>query len=875
MPKLREIYKRKYRNKGFSFKIGKKDYSYQTINVTFKYSVKEWNRIGKRLYVKLGYDINRIRINDCLGWADGEIIAVKTDTECSCTETPLPSPFQYSDGMYKCVKQPKTIKTCAELRTQLYLEGFNCNGIHYVRMKRSSGASRVGKCLFVNENLYKAMHVWDMCGLDIKPGQEIDLAALEAYIALPLSSIIDTIEIDPKSILVIDDYESVFKDRVIATSVVDGWLRSEEKEVTVANSIWDGQGLLDVSMFGKYKDKGMLLLRNRFFKCCCFNTNIQKFFHDHNITSIDQLNGFTLAGGIEDIKLIVTPSSIKYLKFGSLEQWLSNIEPTFGVVKYDKPTHFFDGRMVQTHYQLLNTLQLSKNEMREFLQPSLDFANLLQTEPAAVRYFIKYPEDKEYDGVPMKDRNEVVYNLMSLNERFTETKYYQDFVNNLTKSFYKNLKNGHVYVNGNYSTLFGNPLEMLYSSICMFDGESKLGVGNIHSTRFRYDQYLLGSRSPHVTMGNILVAYNVANEEIDEYFNLTPQIVCVNSIGENLLQRLSGADFDSDTMLITDNPILIKAAQKNYELFKPPTSLVQAKKHKRYYTPEQQADLDIRTSVNKIGEIINLSQVLNSLYWDRIAHGQTHEDNHELYCDIATLDVLSNIEIDRAKKEFEIDSVKELNKLRDKYNVQLAERFQESNKKILPYFFSHISRQKGYYDPVHKKYVKHDTSMDYLQSIVTGFRIKHPQRKEFLPFVNVLDVEKYDKRYVNMEQTLRIIDAIREYSASVRDVYNNSAETSDLKRALQLNLYDELVSKINSERIGYNTMYYLLGLIENDEYRDVKHKLLTVLFQSSNEAFCSALKISSGDICYLIPGNGQFVVYGQRMEKVARPWQSF
>ena len=144
-----------------------------------------------------------------------------------------------------------------------------------------------------------------------------------------------------------------------------------------------------------------------------------------------------------------------------------------------------------------------------------------------------------------------------------------------------------------------------------------------------------------------------------------------------------------------------------------------------------------------------------------------------------------------------------------------------------------------------------------------------------MPFVNVLDVEKYDKRYVNMEQILRIIDAIREYSASVRDVYNNSAETSDIKRALQLNLYDELVSKINSERIGYNTMYYLLGLIEDDEYRDVKHKLLTVLFQSSNEAFCSALKISSGDICYLIPGNGQFVVYGQRMEKVARPWQSF
>ena len=43
-----------------------------------------------------------------------------------------------------------------------------------------------------------------------------DLAAYEAYIALTLSSIIDTIEINPENILVVDDFESVFKDRVIA-----------------------------------------------------------------------------------------------------------------------------------------------------------------------------------------------------------------------------------------------------------------------------------------------------------------------------------------------------------------------------------------------------------------------------------------------------------------------------------------------------------------------------------------------------------------------------------------------------------------------------------------------------------------------------------
>ena len=181
-----------------------------------------------------------------------------------------------------------------------------------------------------------------------------------------------------------------------------------------------------------------------------------------------------------------------------------------------------------------------------------------------------------------------------------------------------------------FSTLLGNPIEMLQQSIGTFQGESQIGLGNIHSTRFEYNKMLLASRSPHVTIGNIWLPYNTENSEIDKYMNLTNEIICLNSIGENVLQRLSGADYDSDTVMLTDNRYLIKAALKNYHLFKTPTSFVSSKKVKRYYTHEQQAELDIKTSVNKIGEIINLSQELNSLLWDRMYHGSTYDDIKEL-----------------------------------------------------------------------------------------------------------------------------------------------------------------------------------------------------------------------------------------------------
>lgn len=96
---------------------------------------------------------------------------------------------------------------------------------------------------------------------------------------------------------------------------------------------------------------------------------------------------------------------------------------------------------------------------------------------------------------------------------------------------------------------------------------------------------------------------------------------------------------------MTDNEILLKAAKRNYHLFKTPTSFVTAKKVQRYYTPEEQADLDIKTSVNKIGEIINLSQELNSLLWDKMYNGYSYDDIKELYYDICQLDVMSGIEI--------------------------------------------------------------------------------------------------------------------------------------------------------------------------------------------------------------------------------------
>jgi hypothetical protein len=81
---------------------------------------------------------------------------------------------------------------------------------------------------------------------------------------------------------------------------------------------------------------------------------------------------------------------------------------------------------------------------------------------------------------------------------------------------------------------------MLQHSIGTFTGESVIGKGNIYSKRFEFGKTLLGSRSPHICSGNILLVKNTANEDIDKYFNFSNEIVYINSIGENILQKLNG-----------------------------------------------------------------------------------------------------------------------------------------------------------------------------------------------------------------------------------------------------------------------------------------------------------------------------------------------
>lgn len=649
----------------------------------------------------------------------------------------------------------KTVKI-RQLREYFYENGFYIDGIHYVRYKRSAGSSREGKCLFIDERLYKAMAKWSECGL--KP--KTDLASWESYKALSLSSIKGIVKIPLEGILFVPDYKSTFTDEVVAVELQDGTLTAAHKQTEISNDIWDGESLLDESVFrGNYADKHMLLLRNKFFKSCAFRTKLQKWFQDKNIT-LEELKsrGFvTFATDINQIVMVTTPNSLKYLKFAggfterNIRKWIENINDTFGVVKWDKSTRFFHGKMVQSSYQLLNTLGLTETQAAELLKPSIDYISLLRKDVDFMRYhftdaFAREKDDEEPvrpDG--LADRADVIFTLMHKCSHFDETELYANFRNDVVKSLKERLKRGHILLNGTNATLFGNGPELL-KYIAGEEIISELHSGQTYCKRFADKTKLLCARSPHITMGNLYSAENNMQGEIWNYFDLGENIVCVNAIEENIQQRLNGCDYDSDTMLLTDDKLLVETAEKYKDLFKVPMCKIETVKKENQTLPE----LDHDTSNNKIGEIVNLSQKLNSLIWDKIHKGESEEKIKEIYGDVCKLAVLSGLEIDKAKRAYDIvNAGKELIALRKKYD------------KPSPVFFQEIDESNK-----EKQYIFYDTAMDYVYAIASKIHFRKG-REQFCLYRPISEQLAYNlasgnaTEYRHKDKIVGIIDDVK------------------------------------------------------------------------------------------------------------------
>ena len=904
--KIKEVYKKHVAEIGYPYLEGKKRFCRAVVSLSFNRAIKVFEFYGNR-YVRNGFRVTDTDMTDhvCVRSVNGKptLIAIEVSYTERGDYLPVKEPipfdilgkyFRYDAETYSYQRSDKAITsdvTCQEIREHLYTHGFDIDGVHYMRYKRSAGASRDGRCMFIAEPLYADMMAWSSC--DLSGDIASDQASWQAYIALTLSSIENTIELPKKAILVIRDRVSRFPADAVCVKETDTHdLIAEEEETEVENVIWDGEALLDASVFFEngYNEYGMMLLRNRFFKTCAFNTNLQDWFFDNDITEISQLAGYTTARKIEDIKLVITESSIKYFKFMPKEmslaekckRWLDAMyegknNSTFGVVKADHDAPLMNGEMAYTNYQLLNTLGLTRDGIGKLLEPSFDYLQDMLDESSFLRYQINMTTDhatiaeKELPDLA-KYRRDTVLDMTCRTPLFEQTEFYKSFRSDTTKYFKRRLKKGRVAVCGNYEVLFGNAYEFLvaltdesYEPFFSFS----LHEGQVCTTGFANGETLLCARSPHITMGNLYLAQNAHYYDLLRYFNLTPNIICVNAIESNIQQRLNGCDYDSDTMLVTNDPWIVNAAVNAYEILKVPVCKAEpVGKTDFENTPKSLARLDQTIAKNKIGEIVNLSQFLNCLLWDGLFTEQGEHHPMDIYYDICILAVMSGMEIDKAKRLYSVDSAKVLARLR-----HYRQDFKKKHGGNLPAFYKHIVGDES--ADVGENTVRLEAPMAFVHDVVSSDTCRATPTKT-IPLSELFELDATDAGVNDTHKKQNIIAAVKDAHTKITAMQTAMKKADDDEKLILCEeaneIYQDCLVTVSKNAVNDHILAMLLFEIDHPDkskydIRSARYLLFASLLYESNRRLLSKLKTPEDFVPYdLVRVDPEIVPKGYRTE---------
>ena len=153
--------------------------------------------------------------------------------------------------------------------------------IHYKMLYRSTGKAKKGSCMFICDRLYKRAVNFLYMGIRL-PKNNAPIVEISAYASLVSSAIIGEIKINPKNILILKDIDKPFNTNVISIETDNNkhCFARHINDYTLKNTLFDGQALIDSSIFPAWGN-GYILLRHHFCKMAAFSTNIQLFFKDY------------------------------------------------------------------------------------------------------------------------------------------------------------------------------------------------------------------------------------------------------------------------------------------------------------------------------------------------------------------------------------------------------------------------------------------------------------------------------------------------------------------------------------------------------------------------------------------------------------------
>lgn len=763
------------------------------------------------------------------------------------------------------------------------------------------------------------------------PLDNAKIVEMSAYTPLTTSTIIDTLNIDVNNIVILKDKDSEFitnanivkskeyevdvkvlneekteKNRLKAIALgrykEDGSLKYnksfkkvkeirkkcvvEKKQTKVKNTIWDGMGLIDESICPKEDGlmNGMLLLRNHFFKMCGFRTNIQLFFKDwckennkdYNIYQIEDM--FGVKHCLKDIKVITTDNAIKWKKFMDLmgntpleayEYWCKRIIEDgcmFGVVKTDHESKL--GKYQQMSYQMINTLPCTERDIKKLSKETVDYVELIKS------------DDDEFEKFLRKNKNEINHyemmaDLYNHNHDFANSKWFRREKTKIILNYVDRLRKGKIFVNADNLTICGNPYGLLL--YCVGDDYKKddtivkeNGAIQCYTKRFNHNEYLCAFRNPHNSPNNVMYLHNIISYKMDRYFNFSQNIIAVNCIETDIQDRANSMDFDSDFVFATNNEVAVKCAKECYNNY--PTIVNDLKESGVTYqnTKKSYSDMDNKfaNARSGIGTSSNLAMLALTYYWTELHKEIPNKVKLEqLYDNFVILSVLAQVIIDGCKREYEVDALKEIDRIRnmDCMNLTQTKIINGKEKKVLydlPKFMKYTKEPKYTKDGKERDYEEVKKDKEKIRQRINPSLICPMNRLEEvldnikrIPNSNCIDTKEFFIK-MNGRTDARKISKIREMVEEYDNfIKNNHVPIEDDEKIEYYNqikkMFEKLIercSKIKTNNlITYNRLIETsLGIDKNSNQYSKRgdnsrmcRKMLNTLYNINSDKFLS------------------------------------
>ena len=534
--------------------------------------------------------------------------------------------------------------------------------IHYKMLYRSSGKAKKGTCMFIKDKLYKKAINYLRMGIKL-PDHNADIVGISAYSSLVCSGIIGKVKINPKNILILKDVDRYFNTDVISVETDEEKHCAAKliKDYKLKNTLFDGQALIDSSIFPDFGN-GYILLRHHFCKMAAFCSNIQLFFRDYfgdNYYSATVKDMWGNKHYVKDIELITTDNAMKWIKYDvSYDYWCNKVyenDCMFGIVKTAHPSKL--GNVQRMSYQMVNSLDVGI--MENVCKVSIEYINRLKTDDD---FFLEYLRK----NINFSNDYEALIALCEQNRDFLRSSYFRERKKAIIMAYVLNFKSGKIIQNADNLVIVGSPYAMLlYGATGIpddVDNDDTFSVEDLaiqcYTTRFDDNEYLAEFRSPFNGKYNLGYLHNVYDDRFERYFNFCDQIIAVNMNGTDFQDKNNGSDQDSDSLYVTNQPDIVEHARKCQLLY--PTIVNNIPKDSNIYdnTMGDFAKLDNKLAASQldIGESSNLAQLAQT--YDCTFGDQKYKDY------VCILSVLAQIAIDSAKRLFDVDVGAEIRRIK-------------------------------------------------------------------------------------------------------------------------------------------------------------------------------------------------------------------